>query len=290
MLGMAMVETLTSVGVSVSATTRDMSTVPDQWSSLFVEFDAVEDDLTSLVAGLGKDDYVVNCIGVIKTYIDDSSESLRRRATEVNARFPYLLSAASTRYGFHVIQIATDCVYSGSHGHYDETAPHDALDVYGKTKSLGEVPHERFLNLRASIIGVELRSKTSLLEWVLAHDAGTSFGGYVDHRWNGVTAQAFARVACGVVTTGGTLAGTFHLVPADEVSKYELSRIILSAFGRDDVLVEATQTPAPIDRTLRTLHKQVNEKLWADAGFERIPRIIDMVVDLAQSPKRRTEH
>ena len=38
-----------------------------------------------------------------------------------------------------ILQIATDCVYSGATGGYTESSSHDALDVYGKTKSLGEV-------------------------------------------------------------------------------------------------------------------------------------------------------
>jgi dTDP-4-dehydrorhamnose reductase len=82
-------------------------------------------------------DWIINCIGVIKPYCDDIP-----RAIKVNALFPYTLPA-------NTIQIATDCVYSGAKGNYVESDPHDADDIYGKTKSLGEATHIK--NLRCSI-------------------------------------------------------------------------------------------------------------------------------------------
>ena len=43
-----------------------------------------------------------------------------------------------------VIQIATDCVFDGLKGNYTEDDKHNAIDVYGKTKSLGEVSADNF--------------------------------------------------------------------------------------------------------------------------------------------------
>ena len=169
----------------------------------------------------------------------------RRRAVEVNASFPYRLATAADARGVRIIQIATDCVYSGAIGRYDESASHDATDVYGQTKSLGEVPGDHVLNLRCSIIGPEIGSTTSLLEWVLAHPQGATLGGYIDHHWNGVTTLAFARVASGIVLAGDPLAGTHHLVPADSVSKAELVRLIAQAWGRDDLDIRDVTHFAP---------------------------------------------
>ena len=69
-----------------------------------------------------------------------------------------------------IYQIATDCVFSGTVGNYNEMAKHDALDVYGKTKSLGEVNIKNFFNIRVSIIGKELDTKNSLVEWFLSNE------------------------------------------------------------------------------------------------------------------------
>ena len=183
--------------------------------------------------------------------------------------------------GFRTIQIGTDCVYDGVAGSYDESALHNATDVYGQTKSLGEVPAERFLNLRSSIIGPEIQNKGSLLEWVLSHAAGSAFNGYVDHIWNGVTSRAFARVAAGIIESGNDLSGTYHLVPADVVNKYELSRVILEAFKRTEVAVAPVRTANPIDRSISTMYPDENKRLWSDAGYSAIPSISQMVDEVA---------
>ncbi|MEC7900574.1 MAG: proline dehydrogenase family protein, partial [Acidobacteriota bacterium] len=43
-------------------------------------------------------------------------------------------------------------------GAYKENDSHDAIDVYGKTKSLGEIKSENFFNIRCSIIGKEIKN------------------------------------------------------------------------------------------------------------------------------------
>lgn len=282
MLGTAVVRSLLDFGLPVRATARVVDDAPDDIREHFVAFDAATDDVAQILSGLGAGDYVVNCIGIIKPYIHDDDEAERLRAIAINSALPYAIAAAATAGGFRVIQIATDCVYSGATGLYDENSLFDPMDVYGKTKSLGEVPSERFLNLRCSVIGPEIKGKTSLLEWVLAHEDGSTFTGYTDHLWNGLTGQAFGRVAAGIIRTGHELSGTYHVVPSGLVSKDELSRIILAAYGRTGVTVTPTETGHAIDRTLATVFPDVNARLWKDAGYASIPSVEHMVYDLVR--------
>ncbi|MET0316238.1 MAG: SDR family oxidoreductase [Rhodococcus fascians] len=284
MLGTAVTGVLRDGGIDATVTARDPAELPADLRHRAVRFDAVGGDLPTLVAGLGDGDYVVNCIGIIKTYIHDHVADERQRAIEVNADFPHRLGRLAREQGFRVIQIATDCVYSGADGGYPESAAHDALDVYGKSKSLGEVPGENFLNLRCSIIGPELKGRTSLLEWVLGHEDGTSFSGYTDHIWNGVTAQAFGRIAAGIIRSGSTLSGTHHVVPSSVLDKATLCRVIVEAYGRDLEVVPVA-TGAPIDRSISTLSPQINARLWADAGYDGIPSVEQMVHDLVRTPE-----
>ena len=280
MLGTAVVRSLLQFGLPVRATARVVDEAPSDIRHHFVPFDAATDDVAALLADLGAGDYVVNCVGIIKPYIHDHDAAERRRAIAINSTLPYEIAEAASAGGFRVIQIATDCVYSGAKGLYDENDLFDPTDVYGKSKSLGEVPSENFLNLRCSVIGPEVKGKTSLLEWVLAHEPGSTFSGYTDHLWNGLTGQAFGRVAAGIITTGHELSGTFHVVPSGIVSKDELSRTILAAYGRTDVTVTPTATGHSIDRTLATVFPDVNARLWHDAGYTTIPTVEHMVYDL----------
>jgi dTDP-4-dehydrorhamnose reductase len=54
-----------------------------------------------------------------------------------------------------IFQIATDCVFSGSKGNYNEKNLHDAFDVYGKSKSLGEINNKNFYGKDSYYINVK---------------------------------------------------------------------------------------------------------------------------------------
>ena len=72
--------------------------------------------------------------------------------------------------GAKFIHYSTDCVFSGARGNYTEDDTPDAVDVYGLSKYLGEVVGAGALTLRTSIIGHELSSSRSLLNWFLSQE------------------------------------------------------------------------------------------------------------------------
>lgn len=223
-------------------------------------FDAEEPDYTLL----GDTEWVINCIGVIKPYCDDVE-----RAIVVNSLFPYELPE-------HTLQITTDCVFSGKDGSYTEESPHDATDVYGKTKSLGEAPHVK--NLRCSIIGPEPKHKISLLEWLLKQEGEVN--GFTNHLWNGITTYHFSKICQGIIREGIQLPSLQHIVPADIVTKAELLRIIAEVYKKN-VVVKDVEAPVAVDRTLSTLNPKLNLKLWQAAGYDEPPTIRQMIKELA---------
>lgn len=280
MIGQGIVGGLLGRALDVRATTRHPELVSAQADAAFEVFEAEGGDLAGLVAGYGAGDTVVNSLGLIKQYIREDDLADRRSAIAINADFPHALAALAAERGFRVIHVTTDCVYSGRRGNYVETDAHDATDAYGKSKSLGEVPAPGVLNLRTSVIGPELRGFRSLLHWVLDHKPESSFDGYTDHRWNGLTSQAFGRIVAGIVVSDHPLEGTVHLMPTDSVTKFELSSMILDAFGRTDVTVRPKATGHPVDRVLSTADPDTNARLWRDAGYDAVPSVHRMVLDL----------
>jgi dTDP-4-dehydrorhamnose reductase len=222
-------------------------------------------------------DWVVNAIGVTKPHIDPASAGSVAAALDVNARFPFALAEAARLHGARVIQIATDGVFSGESGGYREDAPHDALDVYGKSKSLGEVPAPNVINLRCSIIGAG-----SLVGWLLEQPSGARVPGYADHVWNGVTTWHFGRLCAGIVSEQPDLPSPLHVVPADTVTKAELLELIARAFGRDDLTIEPQASPLAVDRSLATLHPDATAALWRAAGYDVPPTVAAMVDELSR--------
>ena len=112
----------------------------------------------------------------------------------VNSVLPNVLSEIKNMYAnknLQVIHVTTDCVYNGKTGGYDENSPHECIDDYSMSKSLGE--NKNLTNIRTSIIGEEITYKKSLLEWVRSNKAGSTIYGYVNHLWNGVTCLELAK-------------------------------------------------------------------------------------------------
>ncbi len=265
-------------GLEVTTTSRgDGLAVPNDLPHR--RFDVLHDPIEPLLDS-GHYDWIINTVGVTKPRIDERVAASIEHAVAVNALFPHRLAAAGANRGQRVIQIATDGVFSGARGPYGESAPHDALDVYGRTKSLGEVPASNVQHLRCSIIGPERPPASSLLGWILSSSTGTELRGYTDHHWNGVTTLHFAKL-CAAVIAGVEVPLSQHVIPGDTVSKAELLELVLSTFGRHDVTVRPVSGSERVDRTLTTREPEANQRLWRAAGHHTPPTIEEMLRDLA---------
>ncbi|MFM1784074.1 MAG: hypothetical protein RLZZ579_351 [Actinomycetota bacterium] len=272
MLGLAVVEALKDSKFELLTASRTSG----------IRFDADSLDVETLfnAAGLEPGDYVINCVGLTKSRIDESSPASRASAQRLNVDFPAELARVASDSGVKVIQVATDCVYSGLDGDYAESAPHDALDVYGKTKSLGEIPSESVMHLRCSLIGPELGRNSLFFEWVRQQPQGAAISGYTDHLWNGLSSKAFGKIILGILSKDLFKPGVQHLVPADQVSKDQLVRLELQALGRHDVKVTSTTSQKSVDRTLSTENSEFNKALFAAAGYLALPTISQMVDEI----------
>lgn len=224
----------------------------------------------------------MNCIGLIKHRIQDHQHDSTEQAIRVNALFPHILADAAQESGCRVLQIATDCVYSGAKGSYIESDPHDAIDVYGKSKSLGEVGALSMHHLRCSIIGRELKDHRSLLDWFLGHPQGARVQGFSNHLWNGVTTLHFARICLGIIREGTALPHLCHVIPADVLHKGDLLKLVRRTFGREDLQVDLQPAPQAVDRSLATSNTALNRRIWAAAGYPAPPTLGDMVAELAE--------
>jgi dTDP-4-dehydrorhamnose reductase len=248
-----------------------------QWISFDASAGGVEDSL----AACGQHDWIINAIGITKPLIrDDNSEQINR-AIRINALLPQAIAEFARGTGARVLQIATDCVYSGAKGSYIETDPHDALDVYGKTKSLGECYEPNMSHLRCSIIGPEPKGFKFLIEWFRSQPTGGRVNGYLNHRWNGITTLHFARVCKGIIEAEPVLPHVQHIVPAGPVSKAQILHEFAAAYDRHDIAITDIDASSVIDRTLATLNPDINAQLWQAAGYPKAPTVAEMITEVA---------
>lgn len=224
--------------------------------------------------------WIINAIGITKPLIRDDDPAEILTAIEINARLPHDIGReAASRYT-RVLQIATDCVYSGVKGHYTEADTHDALDVYGKTKSLGECFLSSTQHLRCSIIGPEPKDFKFLIEWFRQQPSGSSVNGFTNHHWNGVTTLHFAKLCYGFIEKDLPLTHLQHVVPSGLVTKAQMLHDFAEAYGRNDIVIRDMEAKTVIDRTLATTNPDNNLQLWQAAGYEQPPTVSEMIAEL----------
>jgi dTDP-4-dehydrorhamnose reductase len=187
---------------------------------------------------------VVNAVGIVKQRAEatDPLESI-----EVNSLFPHRLARACAEADARVIHISTDCVFSGSKGDYKETDNQDPVDLYGRSKLLGEVSGPGCLTIRTSMVGLELSHCSSLVEWFLAQSGDVR--GYTKAMWNGLTTIELARVIDSLIAGHPHLQGIWH-VSGPTVSKYDLLARLAVMIGRRAAVVP--DDSVVIDRTLNS--------------------------------------
>jgi dTDP-4-dehydrorhamnose reductase len=170
-------------------------------------------------------DIVINCVGITKQS-DVAEDPLS--VIPINALFPHRLAALCKVSGGRMIHFSTDCVFSGGQGNYTEDDIPDPVDLYGRSKLLGEVNTSGCFTLRTSIIGRELYTRYGLIEWFLSQK-GKHVKGYARAIYTGFTTSVLADLICRIVDHYPELSGVWH-VSSDPISKYELLKLVNQVF------------------------------------------------------------
>tara|TARA_B100001057_G_scaffold301684_1_gene301904 strand:+ start:695 stop:1543 length:849 start_codon:yes stop_codon:yes gene_type:complete len=242
----------------------------------FLEFDPNKIKTYKIIKKINPN-IIINCIGVIKPHIDENSPSSIINAFEINSMLPRKLLKNFPKS--KIIHFNTDCVFSGKTGNYTENHKKDCNDIYGISKSLGEVSSSRIMNLRCSIIGIEKKTKLSLLSWFLSNQT-LNINGFTNHYWNGLTTSSLARIVHGIIKNKNFKHGLFNIVPKDTVTKYALLKMFNKKFFRNKKNIIPVKNLLKINRILLTDNINFNKNLWKNAGYSNIPTIKDMIEEL----------
>jgi len=179
---------------------------------------------------------VVNAIGIVKQRVEAHDAII---SIEVNSLLPHRLSLLCEEVGARFIHLSTDCVFSGCKGMYNENDQEDSMDLYGRSKLLGEVHGKQSVTLRTSIIGLELARKQSLVEWFLAQTGVMK--GFSRAVYSGFTTLEMARIIEYILIEHKNLHGLYH-VASKPISKYDLLIKLKAMLGRGDMHIIADDT------------------------------------------------
>jgi dTDP-4-dehydrorhamnose reductase len=208
-------------------------------------------------------DVIINCAGLTKALATDPVLAIR-----VNSLAPHVMAAAAAANSARLIHLSTDCVFSGRQGNYSEEDIPDPVDLYGRSKLLGEVTDNRHLTVRTSFIGLELHTSHGLLAWFLAQEGRIS--GYARVFWSGFTSLALSRILLELALRP-EVTGLLH-VAGERIDKHSLLCKLQTAFDKRDVVIEPSNQPV-CDRSL-------SNQRFCGLGIP-YPSLDGMIVELA---------
>lgn len=203
---------------------------------------------------------VINCVGLIK---QQGISKQHIDAIKINALLPHELANICDQFDAKLIHFSTDCVFTGDVGLYTEDSIPDARDLYGKSKYLGEVSYGKHLTLRTSIIGHELTSAVSLVDWFLSQ--GESTKGFSKALFSGLPTCYIAKLLIDYILPNPEVAGLLHL-SVDPIDKYTLLQLIAKQYQKKITIAESQELV--IDRSLNSDKfrqlTQFNPSSWSE--------------------------
>lgn len=178
-------------------------------------------------------DVVVNALGIVKQR-DEAKNAIS--SIQINSLFPHQLAELCEAKHIRLIQISTDCVFSGLRGNYTEIDNPDPVDLYGRSKLLGELHYNHCLTLRTSIIGWQVNTFTSLLSW-FAQQRNRKIKGYLKAIYTGLSTSVLSNLIADVIETRPDLHGLYN-VASKPISKYDLLIQLRDKLDWKDIQIE----------------------------------------------------
>ena len=203
------------------------------------DFNTLENEIRNF-----EPDVVINCLGLTNK-LKVRNVDFVEKYIQINSLFPHQLYRICTNYGIRLIQLSTDCVFSGKKGFYNELDNPDPIDIYGKSKLLGELNYENSLTIRKSVIGHELFSENGLLEWFL--NKSEYVEGYKKAIFSGLTCLELANILHLYILPRKDLNGILH-ISGKTVSKHDLLKEIAGEYNKNIKIIPNDNIK--IDRTL----------------------------------------
>lgn len=224
-----------SVSNEVVGTIRssgDLSLFDDKYRNCLISNIDIEnhDSFVSLLSNI-RPDVVINCAGIIKQ-LKSASDPLP--VISINAYYPHKLAKLCSLLDARLIHISTDCVFSGLKGGYKEEDKCDASDLYGLSKNLGEVKYGNCLTIRTSMIGHELKSSNSLVDWFLNQQGQVN--GYSKAIFSGLPTVELANVINSYILPDSDLHGLYH-VSAEKISKFDLLNLVSKIYNKKITII-----------------------------------------------------
>lgn len=166
----------------------------------------------------------------------DYSENHPDEVHENNVRASAFLAQLAAEINAQFMQISTDSVFDGHQGHNSETDTPFPLNVYARSKLLAEQEvtrtHPRALIVRVNFYGWNIHGRKGLAQWIIDQlSQGKTLKGFRDVFFCPLLVNDLAEIL--LTMQDSELAGIYHVVGSERISKYEFATRLAMAFGFD---------------------------------------------------------
>ena len=231
MLGTALVSRL-SKSFQVYATSRSKGIEGKniEWDCL----DLTDIPLLNKWLNKVKPDMVIHCAAIVNV---DACEDNVEMATKLHVETTEVIANYLDTNNGRLIYISTDSVFDGKkQTPYNETDLAKPLNVYARTKLMGEQPVLSMVNgliLRTNIIGWTQEGNTSFAEWVIRGLIdNTPLNLFYDVYFSPLHVDELSLIIENIIER--PVYGLYHCASSDNISKYDFGVQMAKVFGLSD--------------------------------------------------------
>lgn len=243
------------------------------------ELDITDEDFVLNFIEKNKPDLIINCAAYTNV---DGCEDIKNQdiAYKVNGYGPGYLAKGASVVGAKLVHISTDYVFPGDKKTpYETDDPVDPVNVYGKTKLLGEEEIKKNCNtyyiLRTAWLYGE--NGPNFINTMLKLGAERDEVGVVNDQFGSPTNVIdLARGIRNVVSKDNY--GIYHMINHGYCSWYDLAKLVFKYSGMD-VKVKAVSSEEFIRPAKRPKNSRMNDKKLADNGYDILRDYEDAVKD-----------
>lgn len=205
--------------------------------------DAMDASFLQEILIAGNYDTVINCIGIL----NQDAELHKDKAVILNSWLPHYLAEITSDMNTQVIQMSTDCVFSGERGNYVESDLCDGRSFYDRSKALGELNDGKNVTFRNSIVGPDINVRgIGLLNWFMQQN--DCVYGFTRAFWTGQTTLQLAKSM--EAAAQNRINGLYNMVPSSGISKFDLLKLF-NKYLRHSAVNLIPNDKVVVDKTLK---------------------------------------
>jgi dTDP-4-dehydrorhamnose reductase len=181
---------------------------------------------------------------------------------------------ASGRYGAHLVHLSSDMVLDGENAPFDETAPVQPVNSYGRWKGRAEqyvrdrVPAAAVVRLSLITSFEPPDPRTARIVDALRGERDLTL--YIDELRTPILLDDLARQIWEIARLeGDRRSGVWHLAGPEALSRFAIGALVSVSFGLDPARIRAARipdSPDPRPRDLRLLTRRADSELLTRAS------------------------